>query len=171
MLQPQVHCEPLAESLGSPPRLYKRILVGCDGSDSSEAALRTGRELACVAKADLLVASIDRLPNSESDEAFQDGVGSALTRYQEKFYRLRIAGLNEGIRVETFIALGEPATYLVKKARQLRASLLIVSAAFGLSGQQGDSVCARIVRDATCPVLVTPYQQNEIAPDHTLALA
>jgi nucleotide-binding universal stress UspA family protein len=156
MLQPQVRSGPLAENFGPPARLYKRIPVGYDDSASSEAALRTGRELALMAKADLFVAAIDRLPNSDSAEAFQAAVDGMLRQYQENFYRLRIAGLNEGIRVETFIALGDPAAYLVRKARQLRASLLIVAAAFGLSGQQADSVCERIVRDAACSVLVIP---------------
>ena len=156
MRMPQPHPEPLSENFSPPPRLYKRILVGYDGSPSAEAALRTGRELALMSRSDLFVAAIECLPNSDSDDAFQAAVATCLRRYQESFYRLRIAGLNEGIRIETFIALGDPATYLVRKARQLRASLLIVAAVFVSFGQQANSVCPRIVRDATCPVLVTP---------------
>lgn len=79
-----------------------------------------------------------------------------LRRHEENFYRLRIAGLNEGLRIETFIALGDPASYLVIKARRIRVSLLILAADFGGAGPQLDSVCARVVRDATCPVLVAP---------------
>lgn len=72
-------------------------------------------------------------------------------------YRLRIAGMNQGLRVETFIALGEPAVYLVRKARQLRVSLLIVAAAFGLHGhEKAEPIYLHIVREAMCPVLVTP---------------
>jgi nucleotide-binding universal stress UspA family protein len=112
MLQSQVRSKPLSANFSSPPRLYRRILVGYDGSAASEAALRTGRELALISRAALLVAAIQCLPNSDSDDAFQIAATTALRRYQKNLYRLRIAGLNEGIRVETFVAFGEPAMYL-----------------------------------------------------------
>lgn len=156
MLQSQASSEPQAEIHKSRPRLYKRILVAYDGSDSSATALRTGQELALMSKADLFVAAIECLPDSDSDDAFQNAVTTILKRHQENLYRLRIAGLNEGLRIETFIVLGDPASYLVRKASRIRVSLLILAAGFGATGPQVDSVCARVVRDATCPVLVTP---------------
>lgn len=165
MRMPQPHPEPLSENFSPPPRLYKRILVGYNGSPSAEAALRTGRELALMSRSDLFVAAIECLPNSDSTDAFQTAVTAVLRRYQENFYRLRIAGLNEGTRVETFLALGDPAAFLVRKARQLRASLLIVATDFALSGGQADSVCERVVRETTCPVLVTPVTVATVRTD------
>jgi nucleotide-binding universal stress UspA family protein len=156
MLQLQDTSEPPAEIHSSCPRLYKRILVGYDGSDSSERALQAGRGLALKSKGDLYVAAVECLPDSGSDNAFQVFVTAILRRHEENLYRLRIAGLNDGLRIDTFIALGDPATYLMRKARRIRASLLILAADFGVAEQQVDPVCARVVRDATCPVLVTP---------------
>ena len=156
MSQLQGTSEPPTGIHNSCPRLYKRILVGYDGSDSSETALRAGRELALMSKADLYVAAVDCLPDSDSADAFEIAVTTILRRHQENLYRLRIAGLNEGLRIETLIALGDPAAYLLRTARRIRVSLLIVAADLGMSGPHVDSVCARVVRDATCPVLVTP---------------
>ena len=158
MLQTQVRSDLPEGAAGIEPRPYKRILVAYEASASSNLALRTGRELSLLSKADLFVAAVQRLPTSDSAEAFQAVVNSALSRYQENFYRVRVAGMNEGMRVETFIALGDPAVYLVRKSQQLRVSLLIIAAAAFGEGEheEADSVCARIVREATCPVLVTP---------------
>ena len=161
MLQSRTSSKPLADHFR--PRLYTRILVGY-GSGSSETALRTGRGLALMSKADLFVAAIERLPDSSAEDAFQAAVTTILRRHEENFYRLRIAGLNEGLRIETFIALGDPASYLVRTAKRIRVSLLIVAADFGVSAPQVNSVCARVVRDATCPVLVTPQQGKSHRP-------
>ena len=157
MTQLQDTSEPPADIHNSYPRLYKRILVGYDGSGSSETALRAGRGLALMSKADLYVAAVGCLPDSDSDDAFQTAVATILRRHQECLYRLRIAGLNEGLSIEKLIALGDPAAYLVRKARQIRVSLLILAADFGVAGPQ----VARFAH----PLCVTPPVRSWLHPD------
>jgi nucleotide-binding universal stress UspA family protein len=158
MLQAQDCYHLTNEAARSALHLYKRILVGYDGSAGSVNALKTGQKLALMSKSDLIVVGVRPLPRSDSDEAFQSAVSGALRLYQESFYRLRVASMNEGLKLDTIIALGEPALYLARKARQLHASLLILAATAFLRDEEGQDevVCARIIPDVMCPVLITP---------------
>jgi len=130
---------------------FGKILIGYDGGPDAERALRMARELALASKAKLYLIGVECLPESASAEAFQAAVASALKNYEEVFYRTRLGGMNEGLHVETFIALGQPALWLIRKAQQLRARLIVIG-----PGRNGlGSVCKRVLIEAPCAVLVS----------------
>ncbi len=131
--------------------MFGKILVGYDGSPGSESALSIARELALASKAKLYLVGVECLSVSACSEALQAAVHSALRRYEETFYRIRIAGMNEGLWVETFIALGHPAVCLLRKAQRLKASLLVL----GSGGDELGSVCKLVLLEAPCAVLVS----------------
>jgi hypothetical protein len=112
-----------ADKLNKP---FGKILVRLDCSLGSRDALDVARELALQWKAKLYVVGCDPLPDAPSDEAFHDAVRTALRHYEEFFYRIRLAGMNEGLQVETFICLGTLAGCLFCKAQQLKARLLVI---------------------------------------------
>jgi nucleotide-binding universal stress UspA family protein len=138
---------------GRQRRPFRTIVVGFDGTPASQCALDCARALALKAKSKLYLVGVESLPPSVGLETFRTAVQSALRRYQEVFYRIRLDGMNEGLQIETFIVLGSPAECLLRKTQQLHASLLVIGPG---SGTGSDSVSELVVRNASCAVLVAP---------------
>jgi nucleotide-binding universal stress UspA family protein len=139
-------------------RLFGKILLAYDGSADSIRALSIARELALACKSRLYLIGNELLPESSCSEAFRVAVDSAVKRYADAFYRIRLAGMNEGLPIETFIALGDPVACIVAKARQLRVSLLIIVAKESLFNFES------MLRGAPCAVLFmrgSPPPQSE----------
>src|SRR5438552_2471470 len=107
--------------------MYKRILVAVENSEAdrtildhvSSLARLTGAELLLVHVADGWVArNFDQLKLRESEEmkadrAYLDRVGDDLR--------------GEGLKVTTFLALGDPATELIRVAEEQRVDLIAMS--------------------------------------------
>jgi nucleotide-binding universal stress UspA family protein len=136
-------------------RLFTKILVAYDGSRESEHALELARDFARTMSAKLIVLGLENLPSMEGAEALRSAVVEARNRYEEKFYRIRLAGMNEGLQVDTAIGIADPCSYVVRKAQQTRAALIVL----GFCGdKQARSACEHIVASAPCPVMVVKRQ-------------
>lgn len=135
--------------------LFTKILVAYDGSRESEQALELARDFARTMSAKLLVLGLERLPDEDTLEALHSAVDEARNRYEEKFYRIRLAGMNEGLQVDTAIGIVDPSSYVVRKAQQMHAALIVL----GFCGdEQARSACEHIVTKAPCPVMVVKRQ-------------
>jgi nucleotide-binding universal stress UspA family protein len=139
-------------------RMFSRILVGLDGSDAADHALRTALELARLSHATVCVFSVEeRLP------AYAGTVGeitqeaeyrnSYFTDLQAKAKHLAAA---QGIPLETDIAPGHAAQLLVRRAAEGNFDLVVI----GHTGHSRlhnvflGSTADRVVEHAPCPVLV-----------------
>jgi len=84
-------------------------------------------------------------------------IDDAREHYEKALRRIADAAQQNGIRVETAIAVGHPAEQIIHQAEQGHVDLIIV-------GRRGistfakiimGSVSERVLRYAPCPVLVT----------------
>ncbi len=141
--------------------VFRRILVGTDGSPRAEEAARQGARLASALGAALeLVFVVDSThPHPEDFEAQGE---SALARVA------RIAA-DAGVQAPTRLVAGEPAAALVAEAREHEADLLCVGPDAGILGGavRIGRVAAHVVREAPCSVLLareaTPAFPRRIA--------
>jgi nucleotide-binding universal stress UspA family protein len=136
------------------------LVVGVDGSDQAEAALRFAAEEAALRKAVLRVVAAWEVPmdstmsvglvpgmmQSLSDEA-EEVVKSAIGRVQE---------LQPSVKCESRVVEGRAGTVLLEEAR---GAVLLVVGSRGrgeLAGMLLGSVSNHLVHNAPCPVTVVP---------------
>ena len=154
--------------------MFKKILVGTDFSEPSDAARRTAIELARRLGAELEIVHVEEpLPAY----AFSEGALPDLPRLQEEVRSWAEREVEQqakearaaGVPVTTAVLLGTPANAIVEAARTDGADLIVV----GTHGRTGferillGSVAERVVRTASCPVLTvrnTPGAQQDARP-------
>jgi nucleotide-binding universal stress UspA family protein len=142
---------------------YKKILVPVDFSDCSREGLRYAIRFAGRFGAKLVVLHVVSLPYSYSSELY--GVyqppmlaGEArkgAVRRMQKFLQTIEFG---GVKVQTAITTGNPVPEICSFAAKKDINLIITST-HGLSGLKHvstGSIAERVVRHASCPVLVVP---------------
>lgn len=134
----------------------KRILIATDGSDSAEAAVETGGELAHGAGATATLVYV-RAEASNALDAYAQRTRSLEQKQAELALRnaaQRLAAV--GIDVETDVVTGDPARRIAEVASARGADLVVVGSrgrgtlAEALLG----SVSSAVLRQADRPVLV-----------------
>ncbi len=137
--------------------LFRKILVGYDGSSQSEKAADLGLALAQALDAQVLVFAVARPPEPATSVEVQAVLDDAKEHYEEGFKRLLEAAREQGVHIETEIAVGHPAEQIIHKAETAKADLVIL-------GRRGTSmfekwilgsISERVLRYAHCPVMVT----------------
>jgi nucleotide-binding universal stress UspA family protein len=144
----------------------KKILVPTDFSDCSDAALRYGRELASVFKAELHVLHVVQDPYTQpwAAEAFPAPLGDLLDQWQAQARTRMTEKVPEAEREHTFVAavVGSPFFEIVQYAQDQRIDLIVI----GTHGRGPlghmllGSVAERVVRKAPCPVLTVRQPQH-----------
>lgn len=148
---------------------YARILIGTDGSDEAQKALRKAIALSKQNQATLLIAHVVDTRSYKGFETF-DGTLSDQTRKKEKAlledYRLvaQEAGLEN---VETILKYGSPKKILAKELPHDKQIDLIVMGATGLNVLDRvliGSVSGFVMQNAVCDVLIvrTDMSDNSI---------
>lgn len=151
--------------------MYKKILVGIDGSDISTSALREAIKLARELSARLLLVHvIDMFPFTAAVSGL---VGDA--QLEEILFTTGRAIIGEarneaqkaGLAVETTLPqnLTEPIGMIVVEEATHWGADLIVMGTHGRRGIQHfmlGSVAERVTRAATCPVLLVPSQRARL---------
>lgn len=139
--------------------MYKRIVVGYDGSQNSERALERATELAKISGGRIkVVTAVDIAPFA----SFPDpGVYARLIdSAKEDAERMQSAALEKlkegGINAEGGVLEGSPADAILTSASEFKADLVVV----GRRGIRGlkrflmGSVSANVVNNSNCDVLV-----------------
>lgn len=136
---------------------FRTILIGYDGSRGSECALEVGLSIARNMNSAVEVLAVAYPPEPTTSVELQAVIDGAHEHYEEALGRMSDAARENGIRVETDIAVGHPAEQIIRRAEQSHADLIVV-------GRRGTtafeklvmgSVSERVLRYAPCPVLVT----------------
>ena len=105
--------------------MYQRILVAVENSAADRTILDHVRELAALTGAELLLVHVadgwaarnyDRLKLRESEEMKED-----------RAYLARLAGGLGDLRVSTELAMGDPATELIRLAEERKVDLIAMS--------------------------------------------
>ena len=140
-------------------RVEGGILVGHDGSECAQEALRWAGRLAARARLPLTVVRAWSLTTAPQPPSWEPGYVPPLSDY-EKAVRADLeasvaaAGLDPGVRVSTHVIHRPPARGLIEAAGG--ADLLVVGARGrgGFSGLLLGSVSDQCVHHAPCPVTV-----------------
>ena len=141
-------------------RIFHRILVPTDFSSQSERAWATARRLARAVGGDvvLLHVFVETPLYSEaplSGERIREAYEAARTWITNQLEQWAAAARAEGLAVKTLLRTGVPHEVIVETARDEGADLI----AIGTHGRGGlnrlmlGSVCDRVIRLSSCPVL------------------
>jgi nucleotide-binding universal stress UspA family protein len=147
--------------------MYKRILVPLDGSKLAECALPHAEALAkgCDTEKVILVSVTERVQGYRAFEEPGQPMGQRLApeafgkqEKQAQKYLGRIAKAMEakGIKVDTEVLLGNPATEIIIYAKHPGCDLIVISShgRSGVSRWTHGSVADRVFRGSPVPVLV-----------------
>jgi len=140
-------------------RQFDLVVIPTDFSDSSRVALHYGMDLVDPAGRIILCHVVDDVPLTYGyvGIALAPGdVRSKLGSEAEKELQAFVPGTPEGLHIETRILHGTPHREIVDLVRTEGADLVVM----GTHGRTGlehallGSVAERVVRKATCPVLI-----------------
>jgi len=149
-------------------RIFHRILVPTDFSRQSERAWATARGLARAVGADivLLHVFVEMPLYSESPlsgERIHEAYAAARTWAAEQLEQWAVTARAEGVGVKTLLRTGIAHDEIVATARDEGADLV----AIGTHGRGGlnrlmlGSVCDRVIRLSSCPVLAVREPDTE----------
>jgi nucleotide-binding universal stress UspA family protein len=137
--------------------VFKKILVGFDGSHYAEQALRVALDLAQKYGATVTTVSVAHIPDfADSRDEVNGALEDAQKFYARPLARAREIAAGEGVALETRIVPGHPVDALVQLAEKEGYDLIVVGDR-GLGGVKRyllGSVTEKTVRYARCPVLV-----------------
>jgi len=135
---------------------FRRILLLYDSSLNAEKTLELGLDVARRFKAKLFIIGVAPLPDRPDSSELHTAIEDTPTLLSRKFYEVRLDAMNEGLCVETLLALGDAAELALHNAERFRASLIIVGtlevSAPTPSGAR--PVADAVLSQAHCPVLV-----------------
>jgi len=137
--------------------VFRKVLIGFDGSPAARKALQAALDLAQRYGAAVTALAVVRPPEFAELEA---EVNAALAEAQgplaEAFRWARAEARRAGVSLETRIQAGHPADTLVRVAREEGFDLIVLGRR-GLTPVQRwmlGSVSERVLRYAHCPVMV-----------------
>jgi nucleotide-binding universal stress UspA family protein len=136
--------------------MYRRILVGYDGSAAGRKAFDAALELAAKDGAELHVLSVAR-PSEVADDVETEAVIEHSRQYHRRLLaELKSSVVTKGVKAHYEVAVGHPAEQIIYHADQQKADLIVV-------GDRGrskfvrlllGSVSKQVVQYAGRPVLV-----------------
>ncbi len=118
------------------PAHRKMIMLCCDGSATGEKVLHNVLSSALELKSRVLILGVTPLPLGPSAVDLRKAVQSAHEHFSQKFYRIRLDAMNQGVQVDTMLTLGDPAEVTRRNARRFHAGLVVV-------GYQHPNVCRK----------------------------
>lgn len=144
--------------------MYKKILVPFDNSSQSFSAAQHALKLAMVSKATVTILHvIQELYNGPEDKArVRIGIGrdtivnELKKKAQSMLEQLRERLSGNDIKIETAVAIGNPAREILKKAKIEDFDVIVIGSR-GLGKIPGilmGSVSNKVCSGATCPVIV-----------------
>jgi len=135
---------------------FRRILLLYDGSPASEEAISLALDMVRCFKAKLLIVGTTPLPDRSNVSELKAIIEDVRARLSRKFFEIRLKSMNEGLWVETMLAVGDPAELAARNAERFRASLIIVGG-MRVRVQLEPAICSvfhAVSTRAPCPVLV-----------------
>ena len=142
----------------------KRILVPTDFSETSEAALRYGVELARRFKARLYLLHVPEHPGQAAAAEYPIGIFETMQNAaHDRLWHLLSDAETRELKPECAMRIGAPADEIVRHAREHEVDLIVM----GTHGRQGiarvliGSVAETVVRKAPCPVLTVHHPERE----------
>jgi nucleotide-binding universal stress UspA family protein len=136
--------------------MYRKILVGYDGSDAGKKAFEAALELAATHGAELYVLTVSRPPEIGNDVETEAVIENSQRYHQELLAELKPAVEAKGVKAHFEVAVGHPAEQIIYDADRREVDLVVV-------GDRGrskftrwllGSVSKQVVQYAGRPVMV-----------------
>jgi nucleotide-binding universal stress UspA family protein len=137
--------------------MYRRIVVGVDGSDGAQLALAAAIALAKVGKAELYLVSAEELPRYADTIDEVNGEQRAAQRFLRKVQKDALEQASKaGLVAHAELRPGHPGQLLPHYALEVGADLLVVghSGHSAIWGKLLGTTADKIVDHAPCSVLV-----------------
>lgn len=140
-------------------KMYKRILIPTDGSDTSEKAAEHAVRLAKALGAEVLclyVIDISAFTGIPTEAIWENMRGLLEEEGKKAVSTIEDMATKNGVKFESVIREGIPAEDIAKTAREKTVDVIVM----GTAGRSGldkfllGSVTEKVMRTAPCPVLV-----------------
>jgi nucleotide-binding universal stress UspA family protein len=118
--------------------MYRRILIGYDGSESSRKAFATACDLAAKDGAELFVLSVARPPDVGDDVETEAVIENSRQYHRGLLAELKHAAAAKGIKASFEVGVGHPAEQIIYDADRHGVDLIVV-------GDRGRSKFARLL--------------------------
>ncbi len=141
----------------------RRIVVPLDFSDPARSALTYAGGLGQTFGAELVLTYVAEPPPFAPDLTESHGYEQKMVaRAEAELRELTQTHIDQGVKARYVVRFGRPAQEIATLAREEQADLIII-ATHGRSGLKHlvGSVTEKVVRLATCPVLVTHFDRDE----------
>lgn len=154
----------MRESGNGGDELFKKILIPTDGSEYTKAAIERGLELAKLIGAEvtaLYVVDQTSFINFPMDSTIVSVYSMLEKEGKDAVEYVRKEGEKFGVKVDAIVEEGSPVRKIVEASK---AHDLIVMGTLGRTGMSKillGSVAERVVRYASCPVLVVRARREE----------
>lgn len=137
--------------------MYRRIVVGLDGSEGAKQALAAAIALAGLTQAELFLLSVEELPRYADTIDEINGEERAARRFFQKIHKDAMErAVRAGVVAHVEMRTGHPGALLPQYAQEVGADLLIVghSGHSAIWGKLLGTTADKIVDHAPCSVLV-----------------
>ena len=137
--------------------MYRRIIVGLDGSEGSWRALDVAMALTRWSKSELFLLSVEELPRYPAAVDEIEGEERAVRRFFNKIQREAAARVTStGLAVHREIRAGHPGQALPGYVQEIGADLVVIghTGRSGIWGRVLGTTADKIVDHAPCSVLV-----------------
>ncbi len=140
-------------------RLYRKILIPTDGSDTANKAVTHAINLAEALNAELhamYVVDISAFAGLPTEIVWENMKNLLKSESDTAMKYIEKKATEKEIKFEKIVKEGVPAKEIVKTAKEIQADLIVM----GTSGRTGldkfllGSVAEKIIRTSPCPVLV-----------------
>jgi nucleotide-binding universal stress UspA family protein len=137
--------------------MYRRIVVGLDGSHGAQQALAAAIALARMGKAELFLISVEELPRYADSIDEINGEQRAAQRFFRKIHKDAVEQVTKaGLVAHAELRAGHPGQVLPQYALEIGADLLVIghSGHSAIWGKLLGTTADKIVDHAPCSVLV-----------------
>jgi nucleotide-binding universal stress UspA family protein len=136
--------------------IFRKILVGYDGSKYSEHAVSVALNLAHCCDAKLLVFAVARPPEPATRVELEAMLDDAREHFEESFKHIQERAKEEDVEIETAIVVGHPTEQIIHRAETDNVDLVVLGhrgvSRFGVF--KIGSTSDKVVRHAHCPVMI-----------------
>ncbi len=143
--------------------MFRRILVGVDGSKPALKAVEAAARLAVIHEAELILTHVVQVPaiaeqvikatakpgakpKQVMERLSGEILGAAYSRAEE-------SGLDSGL-ISTLSAEGDRVKRITEAAKRLKADLMVVGG--GVQGQAFGGIAQKVAAQSPCPCLIVP---------------
>jgi nucleotide-binding universal stress UspA family protein len=127
--------------------MYRKILVGYDGSQAGDKAFDSALGLARSHGAELYVLTVSRPPEFGDDVETEAVIENSREHHRKLLLPLRKKAAQDGVKAHFEVAVGHPAEQIMYHADQYQADLIVV-------GDRGRSKFARLLLGSVSKTVV-----------------